>query len=285
MTNTAWDQEITLLGASGFLGKRILLTLEDQGIPVCAISRGERPLTSPKTTRWIQTDVVTGDVKALQIGGNPTISTLPIWLTADLVSKALEFSRHRFVAFSSMSAISKANSRLRADRQLSRQLQQGELQLFNSHPEATILRTTMIYGGPGDQNVERIAQMLRRLPFFPLVGGGAGLRQPLHVEDAAAAAFAAVSSTKVVGKTYFLAGSEVLPVSVMIRQIAQAREVPLRFVPVPTSLIRGVIVAASAFPAIKFLPLGFVERQSLDLSCDTSQASADFGFQSRPFSP
>ena len=55
-----------------------------------------------------------------------------------------------------------------------------------------MLHPTMIYGAQGEDNVQRLAALLRRLPFVPLPGGGAALVQPIHQDDVTRAIRAAL---------------------------------------------------------------------------------------------
>ena len=56
-----------------------------------------------------------------------------------------------------------------------------------------MLHPTMIYGAQGEDNVQRLAALLRRLPFVPLPGGGRALVQPIHQDDVTRAIRAALS--------------------------------------------------------------------------------------------
>jgi hypothetical protein len=55
--------------------------------------------------------------------------------------------------------------------------------------------------------------------FIPLVGGGTGLRQPVHAEDLAIGAIAAAASPAAANKVYCLPGAETLPYWEMIGRI------------------------------------------------------------------
>src|SRR5947209_5016007 len=57
-----------------------------------------------------------------------------------------------------------------------------------------MLHPTMIYGTRGEQNVQRLAAMLRRLPLVPLPGGGRNLVQPIHQDDVTRAIRAALDA-------------------------------------------------------------------------------------------
>jgi nucleoside-diphosphate-sugar epimerase len=59
----------------------------------------------------------------------------------------------------------------------------GEAALLSSLRSGVMLHPTMIYGAHGEDNVRRLAALLRRLPVLPLPGGGRFLVQPIHQDD------------------------------------------------------------------------------------------------------
>jgi nucleoside-diphosphate-sugar epimerase len=59
----------------------------------------------------------------------------------------------------------------------------GEAALLASGRDGVMLHPTMIYGAQGENNVQRLAALLRRLPVIPLPGGGRALVQPIHQDD------------------------------------------------------------------------------------------------------
>lgn len=50
------------------------------------------------------------------------------------------------------------------------------------HP-GLMLHAAMIYGAEGENNVQRLAALMRPLPVAPLPGGGGALVQPVHQDD------------------------------------------------------------------------------------------------------
>ncbi len=59
----------------------------------------------------------------------------------------------------------------------------GEKALLDSGRAGILLHPTMIYGAEGEDNVQRLAALLRRLPVVPLPNGGRALVQPIHQDD------------------------------------------------------------------------------------------------------
>ncbi|MCG7362837.1 NADH-ubiquinone oxidoreductase [Roseomonas sp. ACRSG] len=69
----------------------------------------------------------------------------------------------------------------------------GEAALLASGRHGVILHPTMIYGAEGEDNVQRLAALMRRLPLAPLPGGGRSLVQPIHQDDVTACLRAALA--------------------------------------------------------------------------------------------
>jgi hypothetical protein len=84
---------------------------------------------------------------------------------------------------------------------------------------------------------------------MPLVGGGPGLRQPVHAEDLAIGAISAARNSAAINKFYSLPGGETLAYSEMISRIFDGLGMPRRTVSVPPSLWRGAFpFAGPLFP-------------------------------------
>jgi uncharacterized protein YbjT (DUF2867 family) len=276
---------VTLLGTTGFVGQKILRDLSQQGIPVEAVSRQARPEGLSTNIGWTQADLNDPDSVARIPWKETVISTVLVSMTAQVVELWPPGAVKRLVAFSSTSALTKVDSSESFDREVSAQLQDGEARLRQFYPNATILRPTMIYGGPGDRNVERVARQLQRIPIFPLVGRGTGLRQPVHADDLAIAAVSATNSLNAHGKTYNLAGAETLTFKQMIQRIGQVNDVTPRFISLPLPIARSILMLLTLTPRFRGIPLGSIERMSHDLVFDTSQAHEDFQYSPRAFLP
>ena len=145
----------------------------------------------------------------------------------------------------------------------------------------TILRPTLVYGLGIDRNISRAANFIRRFRFYPLAGAATGLRQPVHADDLAAAALAALNTPVAAGKCYEVGGSEQLVYREMIGRIFDTLEMPRRFVPIP---FLGTFAAAAGFVLRRPEVTGeMVQRMRRDLVCDNGPAIRDFGYEPRPF--
>jgi NADH dehydrogenase len=113
----------------------------------------------------------------------------------------------------------------------------GEQQVLAAFAEATILRPSVLFG-EDDRFITMFAGLLASLPAVPVFGSDARL-QPLWVDDAAQALVHALGdSAQHGGKTYELAGPEVLTMGELHRRIGAAQHRDRMLIAVPDALAR-----------------------------------------------
>lgn len=159
----------------------------------------------------------------------------------------------------------------------------AELSIAHSGLPYTIIRPTMIYGAPGDRNMERLLKSLRRLPVLPAPAGGHTLQQPVHVEDLAAALIASVVQDEAVGQAINVAGPVALPFAEIIRQAGTAvhRRAFVLSVPVgPMRSLVGVQERALARPRLK---IEQIDRLLEDKAFGIEAAKELLGYSPRSF--
>ncbi|MGE0288787.1 MAG: NAD-dependent epimerase/dehydratase family protein [Bradyrhizobium sp.] len=266
-----------VIGGSGLVGGFIVEHL---------VRSGQRPLALLRTSRsdelveWCQGDLQTP--AALKF---PPFSTLYCTVDAALLSEALPHliqpSLKRLVAFSSTSVLTKQ------DTEVVLRLSAAELQIDATcaHHDIgwTILRPTLIYGNGRDTNITPLSQLIRRFRFMPLVGGGPGLRQPVHAEDLAIGAIAAATSAAAINKFYSLPGSETVTYREMIGRIFDELRLPRRFLYVPPWIWRAAFVAINPLFLGANVAMGL--RMMKDMCFDAAAARRDFGWRQRAFKP
>jgi uncharacterized protein YbjT (DUF2867 family) len=145
----------------------------------------------------------------------------------------------------------------------------------------TIVRPTMIYGAPGDRNMERLLRFLRRSPVVPLPGGGHRLMQPVHVDDLAWFVVTALDE-EAAGATFNVAGPDALGLREVVAQAAAAVGRRPRIVPIP---LRPIIGAARIYERVAARPRLRAEqllRLDEDKDFDISAARA-LGYEPRSF--
>jgi uncharacterized protein YbjT (DUF2867 family) len=112
----------------------------------------------------------------------------------------------------------------------------GEAAFLASGRAGVMLHPTMIYGAEGENNVQRLAALMKRLPVLPLPNGGASLVQPIHQSDVTSAVLAALHGEARGAIT--IAGPEALTYAEFCAAIALAAGLPRRPVlPLPAALL------------------------------------------------
>jgi uncharacterized protein YbjT (DUF2867 family) len=128
----------------------------------------------------------------------------------------------------------------------------GEAALLASGHPGVMLHPTMIYGAQGEDNVRRLAALLRRLPVMPLPGGGRFLVQPIHQSDVTRCIRAALERPWDRPTSMVIAGPSPLRYADFVRAIAAAAGLRRPFVvPFPAA---PLIAAARLTRHVRALP-------------------------------
>ena len=274
---------VLVLGATSLIGRFALPRLAGEGRTVFPISR--TPGRDPARGAWVQADLRAPDL--ILPRADAALSLSPIWLLPDALAALKRAGVRRLVAFSSTSRFTKADSTEPEEREVARRLAEGEAAVA-AFCEAegiawTVLRPTLIYAEGHDANVSRLARLIARFGFFPLAGEGAGRRQPVHAEDLAEVAVAALERPESVNRAYDLPGGETLSYRAMVVRIFHGLGRRPRIVTAPPALWRlGLKLAGSRLPGVN---AAMGARMDADLVFDPGPAARDLGWSPRPFRP
>ena len=195
----------------------------------------------------------------------------------------------RLVAFSSTSAFTKADSTDSAEQQVAATLNAGEIAVQRAAAATgarwTLLRPTLIYGAGLDANLTRVARFVDRWRYFPLVGSGSGLRQPVHACDLAATAMRAAAPAAPGHACYTLAGGTTLSYRDMIAAVFLSLHRKPRLVTIPHGLLPLAVGIARRLPRWRDLTPAMFDRMNRDLAFDDTPARTDLGHDPRAFAP
>ncbi|OYT91772.1 MAG: epimerase [Burkholderiales bacterium PBB3] len=285
------SKRIGVLGASSFAGQRALKQLVAQGYEVIAFSRTQQTGGGEVGVIWHQ--LPGADAGAEIIPLSPIEEWLcfaPIWILADFLPWLQACGVRRIVAFSSTSRFTKAvgaGSQDPAENALAERLASSEdalAQWAERHSvNWKVLRPTLIYGLDQDRNLSEIARFIRKFGFFPLLGAASGKRQPIHVDDVAAAAVAAIQSSCPGTRAYNISGGEVLTYREMVCRIFLALKKSPRFLHVPLPVFGVGVRCLSVLPRYRHWTVSMAERMNRDQEFAHSEAARDFGFSARLF--
>jgi uncharacterized protein YbjT (DUF2867 family) len=116
----------------------------------------------------------------------------------------------------------------------------GEKAFLASGRPGVMLHPTMIYGAEGENNVQRLVTLLRRLPLVPLPAGGRALVQPIHQDDVTRCLLAALSVAWDGPHTIVIAGPTAVSYADFVRAVAAAAGLPPpRLLSLPAWLLRA----------------------------------------------
>ncbi len=172
--------------------------------------------------------------------GQQTFHSVHVTGAARVARLAREGATERFIHVSGIGSDSESASPYIRSRG------EGERVVREAFPAATFIRPSVMFGR-GDAFVTPVAKMLRRLPVFPLFGGGQTRLQPAYVEDVAEAIARAVQNSR--SEMYYeLGGPRVYTYRSLLEVIARSLGKKPLLVPVPFGLWRMLALIAEIFP-------------------------------------
>jgi len=273
-------------GASSQIGVFLIPRLLNAGFEITALSRQFH--SSDQGILWKVLDLQKDTIPLTQSSILFHIAPLP--LLPDLLARLpMDTTLRRVIAFSSTSVFTKANSPDAKERSTIKAFIKAESAfIFECEKRQilwTLFRPTLIYGCGLDKNVTFIANFIQRFGFFPLLGHGKGLRQPVHADDLAIACIQAYQSPATYCKDYNLSGGETLSYGKMIEAIFYALGKKPRIIPISLRTFILLTTLLRWLPAFSHLNHAMIKRINQDLCFDHTTATQDFGYSPSKFSP
>lgn len=274
---------LLVVGGSGFTGSRVLAAC-DPAWSVVGLARSERAAAK---IRAANATVVSGDLDRPGELAGVIRSVAPdvVICTASLgfghapgLVEALVEAGSPYTVFTGTTGIftrlSPASKQIRLD---------AESLITGSGLPFTIVRPTMIYGRPGDRNMERLLRWLARVPVVVAPGGGRALQQPVHVDDLATALLAAAAAQPAGGLTVNVPGPTPLSFADIVHQAGAALGRRARVVPVPLAPLRVVTGWQERVLPHPWFKTEQIDRLVEDKAFDGSEAERLLGHQPRDF--
>ncbi|GAB3024462.1 NAD-dependent epimerase/dehydratase family protein [Oleiagrimonas citrea] len=267
---------VVVFGASGSIGRFLLPQLREAGDAFTAVSRQPR---DDDAGAWIRGTLPDGVPALPEVDAVVCLGPLDHFVA--WLERATLAGTPRIVAMSSMSAESKREAPLDAERALAARLRDAEARLAATCERRglrwTVLRATLIYGDGRDRSLTPLAQRAMRWRVFPLPAGR-GLRQPVHAQDLAAAVFAALHVENAPDRVLEAGGGERLSAHQMFARVRAGLPRWTLPLPVPRLALR---LAARLSPRVR----GAVARLDEDLVADNRELERRLGVKPRDFRP
>ena len=245
---------VAVTGGTGFVGSAIVSELLERGHLVRILSR-RKPSVLPEGASHYPGSVVTGEglrpflaeaeavvhlVGIIREAGTNTFEAVHHGGTVHVLEAAVETGVHRYLHMSALGTRDGAQSLYHRTKWA------GEEAVRASGLSWTIFRPSIIFG-PGDAFINMLAGLMRWTPLMPVIGGGSNRMQPVFIEDVARAFAATLENPRCAGKTYELAGPEVLTFRQILNTTANVVGKKRLYIPVPAAIARP---AVSLFQAL-----------------------------------
>jgi nucleoside-diphosphate-sugar epimerase len=133
-------------------------------------------------------------------------------------------------------------------------------------------------GAEGEDNVQRLEALLRRLPFAPLPGGGLSLVQPIHQSDVTRALLAAARHDWTGPQAMVIAGPEPVPYRDFLAAVVRAAGLGSRPVlPLPLGLLGGLAWCTRIIPGLPAIGADEIRRLTEDKAFDIAPMRSILG--------
>ncbi|HSG33482.1 MAG TPA: complex I NDUFA9 subunit family protein [Sphingomonadaceae bacterium] len=249
---------VVLVGGSGFLGRHVAQDLLARGARLRIACRNPesaftlKPLANLGQLQFARCDVTKPEsLKAVMAGADAATYLVGAFkgdldrLHGTSAGQAAEAAKaegaQSFVLVSAIGADPGSDSHYASSKGA------GEQAVKRAFPKATILRPSVLFG-EDDNFINLFAGLIATMPALPIFGPDAPM-QPLWVDDAAACvANALADPSSHGGKTYEIAGPEVLTMGEINRKIAAAQQRERRFIEVPDAI-------SAIFAALPLTPM------------------------------
>lgn len=277
------SRNVLLAGASSQIGLFALPRLQAAGFRVTALSRRGRPEEVPAVNgiEWVRSQGAAAAAEPCQY----LLSAGPLSLARSLLDDMPELQTA--AVFSSSSVCTKQASADAAERLQAGQMLECEAAIGSSAErrgvKLVIFRPTLVYGCGLDTNITRLAGWIGRFGFMPVNGRAQGLRQPVHADDLAAAAVAALTTEAELPRVLPLAGGSTLSYADMVRKIFAALGKKEHLLRLPQWLMITLLSLARATGQAGGTNAEMVRRQRRDLVFDDHEARELLGYQPRAF--
>jgi NADH dehydrogenase len=227
--------KVLVTGGTGFVGRQVVGDLVSRGHWVKVLARDPDAAQARGWAGQTAVQVVAGDV--LEAGGlraalagmegvvhlvgiisecrEITFERLHVQATRNVLTAMGQACVRRLVHMSALGTRPQAASTYHQTKWAAEELVRA------SGLDYTIFRPSIIYG-PGDQFINRFAQVMRYSPVVPVMGSGQARLQPVSVANVGRAFALALADARTRGQTIDLCGPETLTFNQILDGIMQA---------------------------------------------------------------
>lgn len=267
---------VTVLGATGSVGRRVTRRLAARGVPVTVIGRDRTRLAALPASEARVADLAAPAQIAAALVGAERIAVCVHARFAPAILAKLPATVRQIVLLGSTRLYTRFPDRK------AEQVREGAAAFEASGMPGAMLHPTMIYGGETENNVRRLAACIRKIGVVPLPRGGRALIQPIHADDVAKAVVAALDGRFDRPRQVVLAGPAAMPYANFVRAIAAVIGRQVTIVSMSGPVLAAAVPFTHLIPGFPAITFGEIRRLGEDKAFDIGEMRALFGFDPMP---
>jgi uncharacterized protein YbjT (DUF2867 family) len=282
------EQLVTVFGGTGFLGRRVVRHLRDQGFAVRIASRRAERGGDGTAQGSIRANVndqasvaaavagayaVVNAVSLYRESGSETFDAVHVKAAERLARQAHQAGVERLVHVSGIGADAQSISSYIRSRG------EGEVAVQAAFSNAVMVRPAVMFG-PDDAFLTTLITLLKRLPVYPMFGRGTTRLQPVHADDVAEAIARALHPSAFSAVPYEFGGPQVYIYMDLVSLIAGRLHKSRILSPMPFPVCHALAAITEIVPGA---PLS---RSQVELmETDTIVAEGASGFEALGICP
>jgi uncharacterized protein YbjT (DUF2867 family) len=252
---------VTVFGGTGFLGRRVAEHLRKHGFFVRIASRHPdraRELFGADSSQFqsLEADIRDPQAVAEALAGaygvvnavslyvereGETFHSVHVEAARRLAERARQDGLERLVQVSGIGADAASPSLY------IRKRGEGELSVRAAFPDVIVVRPAVMFASD-DAFLTPILALLRKLPVFPMFGGGLTRLQPAYVSDVAEAIAKTLAMPERSAITFECGGPRIYSYEDLLRTVAREAGLDVRLVPVPFVVWHALGLVAEMLP-------------------------------------
>ncbi|MFC3213231.1 complex I NDUFA9 subunit family protein [Novosphingobium panipatense] len=282
---------VTILGGSGFVGRHLAQELFARGARLRIAARHPRRAFSIRTlgnlgyAQFVSVDITKPQSLAAVFAGSDVVVNLVGAFSGNL--DAVQGKGLNEVAAAAKAAgvaafvhVSALGADAGSDVAYSRTKAEGEAAVRAGFPEATIIRPSLMFG-PDDRFLNTFAELISRLPALPVLAAGARI-QPVFVDDVAHAIANALCEAAARGRTFELAGPEVITMLELNQRIARAQGRSRKFIELSDGMAGAFVSATGWLPGAPITGDQFKLLRAGSVASGSAAGLEELGVTPRP---
>ncbi len=271
MSNT---RRCVIFGASGKTGQLLVKRIASKGYNVVNVSRKQSSVLGLPGKSYVADLTIPDSFKNL-LKKNDLVINIAHARYTEAILENCPTSIHQLIVLGSTRHLTKFPDKA------AEEVKNAMAQLKEWNGYWTMLHPTMIYGASGENNIQRMAHLIKKFKFIPLPNMGKSLIQPIHVEDVVSAILLAVSNQKCTKENILIAGPKPLPYKEFIKKIANASGSRCLVLPMNNYFIQILATLTQYLPFLPSVTRSEVERLMEDKNINKQKMTKSLGLAPR----